>query len=66
MAFFHKVADKGDDSDAIVAEITAQGSLAVISPRSNRLSPRAFERHLYKNRNLIERFFSRTTTMRCE
>ena len=58
------VADKGYDSDAFVAEITAQGSQAVIPPRSNRLCPRAFDRHLYQDRNLIERFFSRLKQFR--
>lgn len=43
--------------DAFVETITAQGSQAVIPPRSNRLNPRAFDRHIYKDRNLIERFF---------
>ena len=53
------VADKGYDSDAFVTAITAQGSQAVIPPRSNRLNPRSFDRRLYKDRNLIERFFAR-------
>lgn len=53
------VADKGYDSDAFVTAITAQGSQAVIPPRSNRLNPRSFDRHLYKDRNLVERFFAR-------
>ena len=35
-----------------------QGSQAVIPPRSNRLFPRLFDRHFYKDRQLIERFFS--------
>ena len=58
------VADKGYDSDAFVATIRAQGSQAVIPPRSNRLNPRAFDRHLYKDRNLIERFFCRIKQFR--
>ena len=58
------VADKGYDSDALVATITEQGSQAVIPPRSNRLTPRSFDRHIYKNRNLIERFFSRIKQFR--
>jgi len=53
------VADNGSDSDALVAAITRQGSHAVIPPRSNRLIPRPFDRHIYKSRNLIERLFSR-------
>ena len=58
------VADKGYDSDAFVETITAQGSQAVIPPRSNRLNPRAFDRHIYKDRNLIERFFCRIKQFR--
>jgi len=58
------VADKGYDSDAFVDMITAQGGQAVIPPRSNRLNPRTFDRHLYRNRNLIERFFARIKQFR--
>ncbi|QIK36650.1 transposase [Caldichromatium japonicum] len=36
------IADKGYDSDALVETVTAQGSQAVIPPRSNRLNPRSF------------------------
>lgn len=53
------VADKGYDSDALVETIATQGGQAVIPPRSNRLNPRSFDRHLYQERNLIERFFAR-------
>lgn len=58
------VADKGCDSDVFVAAITAQGGQAVIPPRSNRLNPRSFDRHLYQDRNLIERFFNRIKQFR--
>ena len=58
------VADKGYDSDALVATITEQGNQAVIPPRSNRLNPRTFDRHIYKRRNLIERFFARIKQFR--
>jgi len=58
------VADKGYDSDAFVETITAQGSQPVIPPRSDRLTPRTFDRHLYKSRNLIERFFNRIKQFR--
>jgi transposase len=58
------VADKGYDSDAFVTTITGQGSQAVIPPRSNRLNPRTFDRHIYKDRNLIERFFARIKQFR--
>ena len=58
------VADKGYDSDAFVATVTVQGSQAVIPPRSNRLIPRTFDRHIYRDRNLIERFFARIKQFR--
>ena len=58
------VADKGYDSDAFVETITAQGGKAVIPPRYNRLNPRTFDRHLYRDRNLIERFFARIKQFR--
>jgi transposase len=58
------VADKGYDSDAFVQAIHDQGSQAVIPPRSNRLHPRTFDRHIYKDRNLIERFFGRIKQFR--
>ena len=53
------IADKGYDADHFVAVIEAAGAQAVIPPRSNRLVQRHFDRHLYKDRNLIERFFAR-------
>lgn len=58
------VADKGYDSDAFVATVEAQGAQAVIPPRSNRRTLRSFDRHLYRDRNLIERFFSRLKQFR--
>jgi transposase len=58
------VADKGYDSDVFIDTITAQGGQAVIPPRSNRLNPRSFDRHIYKSRNLIERFFNRIKQFR--
>ena len=58
------VADKGFDSDAFIETISAQGGCAVIPPRSNRLNPRTFDRHIYKSRNLIERFFCRIKQFR--
>ena len=53
------VADKGYDADHFIAKIEASGAQAVIPPRSNRLVQRNFDRQLYKDRNLIERFFAR-------
>ena len=53
------IADKGYDADHFVAKVEATGAQAVIPPRSHRTSPRHFDAHLYRERNLIERFFAR-------
>ena len=53
------LADKGYDADTFVAKIKSQGAQAVIPPRSNRLEKRPVDLHLYKDRNLVERFFNR-------
>ncbi|RYF20420.1 MAG: IS5 family transposase [Oxalobacteraceae bacterium] len=51
--------DKGNDSDVIIERIERAGALAVIAARSNRKAPRYLLRSLYKERNLVERFFNR-------
>ena len=58
------VGDKGYDADALVALIHAAGAVAVIPPRSNRTEPRDYDRHVYKDRNLVERFFARLKQFR--
>lgn len=60
----HVIADKGYDSDALVEKIEASGAEAVIPPRSNRKEPRDYDRHLYKDRNLVERFINRVKQCR--
>jgi len=40
------------------------GAEAVIPPRSNRTEHRAYDRHVYKDRNLVERFFNRLKQFR--
>ena len=47
------IADKGYDADALVRLIQVNGAQAVIPPRSNRTQLRAYDAHLYKDRNLI-------------
>ena len=51
------LADKGYDSDAIVAKAQAQGAQAVIPPRKNRKQPRTYDKALYKLRHLVENAF---------
>lgn len=55
----HVIADKGYDSAGLVRVIGAGGARAVIPPRSNRKEPRAYDEHLYKERNLVERFLNK-------
>ncbi len=50
------VADKAYDSDALITAIEALPANAVIPPKANRIEQRAFDRHQYKHRNLIECF----------
>lgn len=60
----HVIADKGYDSNALVEAIESGGAEAVIPPRSNRKEPRNYDRHLYKERNLVERFINRVKQCR--
>lgn len=55
----HVIADKGYDSDEILAYIRSQGAAAVIPPTSNRKIQREYSRELYRERNLVERAFNR-------
>jgi transposase len=56
--------DKGYDSKKLVDYIESRGAEAVIPPRSNLKDQREFDRHLYKERNLVERFISRIKQFR--
>lgn len=58
------IADKGYDADAFVDLIETQGAQVVNPPRSHRLTQRVYDRHLYKDRNLVERFFCRLKPFR--
>ena len=52
------LADKGYDSDEFIEAI------AVIPPRCHRQAPREYDRELYKERNLVERFFQKLKQFR--
>ena len=52
------IADKGYDSDDLIAEIEAQGAEAVIPPRKNRIDQREYDHEDYKKRNVVERFIN--------
>ena len=53
------IADKGYDSDPLIEAVTAQGILAVIPPKKNRLVQRQYDEHLYRERHLIECFINK-------
>jgi putative transposase len=52
------IGDKGYDSDRLVKAIENQGAEAVIPPKKNRNEPRAYDEHVYKERNKVERFIN--------
>ena len=52
-------ADKGYDSDALVAGLDERGITAVIPPKANRKAPRDTGFALTCERNLVERFFNK-------
>jgi transposase len=53
----HLLADKGYDSDAIVAQAEANQMRVVIPPRRNRKEPRDYDRDLYRLRHWVENAF---------
>lgn len=53
----HLLADKGYDSDALVAQAEAAKMSVVIPPRRNRKQPREYDRDLYRLRHLVENAF---------
>jgi transposase len=53
------IADKGYDSGPLIESVTAKGIEAVIPPKKNRLVQREYDRHLYRERHLIECFIGK-------
>lgn len=53
------MADKGYDSDANRRSIHGRGAESCIPPRKNRTEPIEYDRHLYKERSVVELFFGR-------
>ena len=56
--------DKAYDSDKILNKISEIGAVAVIPPKSNRNVQREYDKHIYKDRNLVERFFCKIKQFR--
>jgi putative transposase len=58
------IADKGYDADHLCAKIAEGGGQPVIPPKRNRTFKRAYDVELYKERNIIERFFNKLKQFR--
>ena len=58
------LADKAYDSNNTLDKIAQMKAIAVILPKSNRKEQRSYDKHHYKDRNLIERFFCRLKQFR--
>jgi len=52
------IADKGYDSKNIVRYIEHRGGISIIPSKRNAKKPRKYDKHIYKERNIIERFFA--------
>jgi len=53
------LADKAYDANRLFERIIDQGGDPVIPPKRNRRRQHAYDKALYKERNRVERFFSR-------
>ena len=53
------LADRGYDADWIRTFVSQHGAWANIPPKRNRKEPICFSPHLYRARNLVERFFNK-------
>ena len=58
------IADKGYDADRLCDTIAETGSEVVIPPKRNRTVQRPYDADLYKERNIIERFFNKLKQFR--
>ena len=58
------IADKGYDADHLCDRIAKTGGEVVIPPKRNRIVKRPYDADLYKERNIIERFFNKLKQFR--
>jgi transposase len=57
--FERVIADRSYDSDKFIQSITDKGAEAVIPPRKSRKESREYDKHLYKERHLVECFIGK-------
>jgi transposase len=60
--YFHL--DRANDADRLIHLAESQGSKIVIPPKSNRIDQRECDRHIYKERHLVECFFAKLKVFR--
>jgi transposase len=53
------ISDKAYDADALIGRLTERQIIPVIPPKANRKTKRECDFALYRERNLIERFFNK-------
>ena len=53
----HVLADKGYDGRCVIDAVNETGAMPVIPSRKNARKPRQTDMALYKERNIVERFF---------
>ena len=58
------IADRGYDKQALVEEIESRGAQAVIPTQKDRKEQRQVDPHLYRERNLAERFWQKVKQYR--
>ena len=58
------IGDKAYDAQTIIEFIKTQGSNPVIPPKKNRIEQREYDKHLYKERHLVECFFCKLKEFR--
>ena len=58
------LADKGYDADRLCDRIAETGGQAVLPPKRNRTFKTPYVAELYKERNIIERFFNKLKQFR--
>jgi transposase len=58
------IGDTGYDSDAVAGRVEGCGAVAVIKPHPCRKQPRAIDPDLYRERNVVERFWSKAKQYR--
>jgi transposase len=58
-SFAYLIADKSYDAEPCVQTVVARGAVPVIPPRSNRNTPRDYDKYLYRERHLAECFINK-------